>query len=67
MTRPRMVDWEEVWHHDHDQCSGGQAPRVGMSYGEIAEVLGINKSSVRHIEAVALAKLRAWRALEEWR
>ena len=66
-----MVDWAEVWHEDHDVLKGGQAPRHGLSYGEIGEAMGLAKASVRHIEQVALRKIRANPALlqqlEGWR
>ena len=63
--RLRMVDWEEVWEHECDQRKGGPAPRVGMSYGEVAEALGTSKGRVRIIEQRALAKLRG--KMEDWR
>ena len=59
------IPWEHEWHDDHDLRKGGQAPRVGMSYGEIAEELGIAKASVRHIEKKALDKIR--HHFEDWR
>ena len=61
----QAIPWAWEWEDDRDQERNPQAPKVGLSYQEIADELGIAKSSVRHIERVALAKLRA--QMGDWR